>query len=216
MNQVNEFVSRLDKYVYTVAAVLSLLVPILSIFKKYDLLPFAFVVTILAQHNAFTYLTMSITNRAFPSVFTIQTATLLLLLSYASNACSMFGLKRQSSHWSNILKLVFSMMFMLIFIRLLWMLRLKRNSVTRYTAMEVYAISHLVIYCTIMTITGLTSSYFYFSWNDFNVTGVIIHSYSMFIYLALVYVIPPKLALARADAVLAASEQALETSAKSE
>jgi len=38
----------------------------------------------------------------------------------------------------------------------------------------------------------------------------------MFIYLALVHVIPPKLALARADAVLAASEQALETSAKSE
>ena len=215
MNQVNEFVSRLDKYVFTVAAVLSLLVPILSIFKKYELLPFAFIVTILAQHNAFTYLTLSITNRAFPTIFTVQATTLLLFLSYASNACSMFGLKRQSSHWSNILKLVFSM-FMLIFIRLLWMLRLKRNSVTRYTAMEVYAISHLIIYCTIMTITGLTSSYFYFSWNDFNVTGVIIHSYSMFIYLALVYVIPPKLALARADAVLAASEQALETSAKSE
>ena len=195
MNQANEFVSRLDKYVFTVAAVLSLLVPILSIFKKYELLPFAFVVTILAQHNAFTFLTLSITNRAFPTIFTIQTTTLLLLLSYASNACSIFGLKRQPSHWSNIMKLIFSMTFMLIFMRLLWMLKLKRNSVTRYTAMEVYAISHLIIYCTIMTITGLTSSYFYFSWNDFNETGVIIHSYSMFIYLALVYVIRRSLRL---------------------
>ena len=104
MNQVNEFVS---KYVFTVAAVLSLLVPILSIFKKYELLPFAFIVTLLAQHNAFTYLTLSITNRAFPNIFTVQTTTLLLLLSYATKACSMFGLKRQASHWSNFMKLVF-------------------------------------------------------------------------------------------------------------
>jgi hypothetical protein len=195
MIQVDDIATSFDKYVFFVAAALSLLVPTLSLLGKHDLLPFAFVLTILSQHNSLTHLTLNIANRTFPSIFSAYKTTILCLLSYTSNAFSLVGFNQSISHWSNILKLILAIVFIPIFSQLLETV-FKECSSRKFNAAESYAICHLVIYCFIMTITGFTASWFYFSWKDFNSSGVIVYSYAMVLHLALVGIIPPKVARA--------------------